>query len=120
MGSRVGQQAFQPRGRPNLDDSFIFSKGEEEYRAHLMLVLPRVPGGGLAAKGEKWKVGKPELDFLGHRVTAGDIEPLPGRVQAISDHPAPTKVKELHNFLGVMNFYRRFVPGAAQLHRPLT
>jgi cleavage and polyadenylation specificity factor subunit 1 len=41
-------------------------------------------------------------------------------VQAIAEHPAPTNVKELQNFLGVMNFYRRFVPGAARLHRPLT
>ena len=41
-------------------------------------------------------------------------------MQAIADHPAPTNIKELQNFLGVMNFYRRFVPGAARLHRPLT
>jgi len=103
---------------PYLDDIFIFTKGEEEHRAHLMLVLQRLQGAGLAANAGK--LGKSELDFLGHRVTAGGIEPLPGRVQAIADHPAPTTVKEMQNFLGVMNFYRRFVPGAARLHRPLT
>jgi len=69
---------------------------------------------------QKCEFGKPELDFLGHRVTAGSIEPLPGRVQAIAEHPAPTNVKELQNFVGVMNFYRRFVPKAARLHRRLT
>ncbi len=47
-----------------------------------------------------FKIGKPELDFLGHRVTAGGIEPLPGRVQAIAEHPAPTNVRELQNFWG--------------------
>ena len=98
---------------PYLDDIFIFSKGEEEHRTHLALVLQRLQEAGLAANAEKCEFGKPELDFLGHRVTAGGIEPLPGRVQAISDHPAPTNVKELQNFLGVMNFYRKFVPGGA-------
>ena len=105
---------------PYLDDIFIFSKGEEEHRTHLALVLRRLQEAGLAANAEKYEFGKPELDFLGHRVTASGIEPLPGWVQAISDHPAPTNFKELQDFLGVMNFYRRFVPGAARLHRPLT
>ena len=105
---------------PYLDDIFIFSKGEAEHRVHLTLVLQRLQGAGLAANAEKCKFGKPKLDFLGHRVTAGSIELLPGRIQAIAEHPAPTNVKELQNFLGVMNFYRRFVPKAAQLHRPLT
>jgi hypothetical protein len=103
-----------------LDDIFIFSKGEEEHRAHLMLLLQWLQGAGLAANAEKCEFGKPELDFLGHHITAGGIEPLPGWVQAIADHPAPTNVKELQNFLGVMNFCRRFVPGAARLHKPLT
>ena len=105
---------------PYLDDIFIFSKGEAAHRSHLILVLHRLQAAGLAANAEKCEFGKSELDFLGHRVTAGGIEPLPGRVQAIADHPAPTNIKELQNFLGVMNFYRRFVPGAARLHRPLT
>ena len=43
-----------------------------------------------------------------------------GQVQAIVDHPAPTNIKELLNFLEVMNFYWRFMPGMSQLHRPLT
>ena len=78
---------------PHVDDIIIFSKGEEEHRAHLVLVLQRLQGAGLAANAEKCEFGKPELDFLGHRVTAGGIEPLPGRVQAIADHPAPTNVR---------------------------
>jgi hypothetical protein len=96
-----------------LDNIFIFSKGEAEHRAHLMLVLQRLQDAGLAANAEKSKFGKSELDFLGHRVTAGDIQTLHGRVQAIAEHPAPTNVKELQNFLGVMNFYWRFIPRAA-------
>jgi len=104
---------------PYLDDIFIFSEGEAEHRAHLMLILRRLQEAGLAANAEKCEFGKPELDFLGHHVTAGVIEPLPGQVQAISEHPSPTNVKELQNFLGVMNFYQRFIPRGARLHKPL-
>ena len=105
---------------PYLDDIFICSRNEDEHRSHLMAVLQRLQGAGLAANAEKCEFGKPELDFLGHRVTAAGIEPLPDRVQAIMDHPAPVTVKDMQNFLGVMNFYRRFVPAAAKTHKPLT
>jgi hypothetical protein len=55
---------------PYLDDIFIFSKGDPEHRAHVMLFLQRLQGAGLATNAEKWELGKPKLDFLGHRVTA--------------------------------------------------
>jgi hypothetical protein len=61
---------------PYLDDIFIFSKGEAEQRAHLMLVLQSLQGAGLAVYMEKCEFGKPELDFLGHHVTASGIGPL--------------------------------------------
>ena len=99
---------------PYLDDIFISSKSEEEHRRHLMAVLQRLQAAGLAANAEKCEFGKSELDFLGHRVSAAGIEPLPDRVQAIMDHPEPVTVKDMQNFLGVMNFYRRFVPAAAR------
>jgi len=54
-----------------------------------------VAGGWLGSQRGEVEFWKPELDFLGHRVTTGGIEPLPGRVQAIADHLAPTNVKEL-------------------------
>jgi cleavage and polyadenylation specificity factor subunit 1 len=64
--------------------------------------------------------GKSRIEFLGHTVTADGITPLPHRIKAIADHPRPTNTKELQNFLGVINFYRRFVPRAAAILRPLT
>jgi hypothetical protein len=50
-------------------------------------------------------------------VDAGGIAPLPARVAAIAAHPRPVTVKELQNFLGVVNFYRKFVPRAAEILR---
>jgi hypothetical protein len=48
------------------------------------------------------------------------VSPIANRVTAINDHPRPTTVKELQGFLGVINFYRRFIPAAAHILKPLT
>jgi hypothetical protein len=60
------------------------------------------------------------VDFLGHRLSASGIGPLPARAQAIADFPRPAMVKQLQAFLGLFNFYRRFIPAAAKLVLPLT
>jgi cleavage and polyadenylation specificity factor subunit 1 len=69
---------------------------------------------------EKCVFAQPELEFLGHRVNAGGITPLPDKVAAIQRHPRPTTVQGLMGYLGMVNFYRRFIPGAAHTLRPLT
>jgi hypothetical protein len=98
---------------PYLDDIFICSRSKEEHRRHLMAVFRRLRAAGLTANAQKCEFGKAELEFLGHRVSAAGVELLPDRVQAITDHPTPALVKELQNFLGVMNIYRKFLPAAA-------
>jgi RNase H-like domain found in reverse transcriptase len=60
------------------------------------------------------------VDFLGHRITAEGVQPLPDHMEAILQFPLPATVKQLQAFLGIVNFYRRFVPGAANTLLPLT
>ena len=64
--------------------------------------------------------GAPHLDFLGHHIQASSITPLPDRVVAIKLHPESQNVLQMMNFLGTINFYRRFVPAAARTLKPLT
>ncbi len=55
------------------------------------------------------------VEFLGHRVDQDDVRPLQWHIQAISDSPPPPQdVKQLQQFLGMVNFYRRFLPGIAR------
>jgi hypothetical protein len=61
-----------------------------------------------------------ELDYLGHRVSATGIRPFTGRVEALAKYPHPKTVAQLQTFLGMVNFYRRFIAGAARILRPLT
>ncbi len=61
-----------------------------------------------------------EFEFLGHLVSAQGAKPLSSYVEAVERRPPPTTVKELQVFLGLVNFYRRFLPGVAVTLRPLT
>jgi len=105
---------------PYLDDILVFSKSEEDHRRHLQETFSRLRAARLTANAEKCEFGKTSIEFLGHTVSASGIAPLPSRVAAIAAHPRPNNIKELQNFLGVINFYRKFVPGAAAMLRPLT
>lgn len=67
----------------------------------------------------KCKFGVDVIDFLSHHVSAAGIEPLPERVEAIRQFPAPLDAKALSKFLGMVNYYHRFVPHAAALMGPL-
>ncbi len=64
--------------------------------------------------------GVQELEYLGHKISAAGVLPLPSNVAAIQDFPCPTIIKELQAFLGMVNFYRRFLPSIAHTLRPLT
>ncbi|KRY42307.1 Retrovirus-related Pol polyprotein from transposon opus [Trichinella spiralis] len=63
--------------------------------------------------------GRPSLHFLGHTVDANGIRPLPDKVQAVKAFPAPKTGRELRRFLGMVNFYRRFLPHITTTLAPL-
>ena len=102
-----------------LDDILIFSRSHTEHKAHLLQLFQRLQEHGLVISIAKCKFGVSEIDFLGHRVNQQGVFPLPAKVQAVCDFPRPTTVKGLQEFLGMINFYHRFVPSAAKTMQPL-
>jgi hypothetical protein len=103
-----------------LDDILVASPDPSSHRRHLEAVFAILQSNGLVVNADKCLFGLPEVDFLGHRLTAKGISPLPSRVQAIANFPQPPTVKHLQAFLGLFNFYRRFIPAAAKIVQPLT
>ena len=103
-----------------LDDLLIASRTAAEHRRHLRQVLQILHHNGLIINGEKCVFGKSSVEFLGHQVSAAGITPLLDRVAAIAAYPRPATVRDLQAFLGLINFYRRFIPAAARILRPLT
>ena len=102
-----------------LDDILVASKNEEEHWQHLRQVLARLQTYGVSLNVDKCLFGVKELSFLGHWVSAAGIRPLDEKVQAIVDFPAPTSLKKLRSFLGMINHFRRFLKGCATLLGPL-
>ena len=69
---------------------------------------------------EKCQFFRDSVDFLGLQVSAEGVAPLPGQVSAVLDFPRPSSIRELQGFLGAVNFYRQFIPSAAEILLPLT
>ncbi len=102
-----------------IDDVLVASGSPEEHKRHLRLVLQRFSEHGITINPTKCVLGVPELDFLGHRVNSQGIYPLPDKVQALQNFPQPNTFRKLREFLGLINFYHRFVPGCAGILQPL-
>ncbi|MEG2138194.1 MAG: reverse transcriptase domain-containing protein, partial [Oscillospiraceae bacterium] len=103
-----------------LDDVLVFSPTWERHIADLKHVFHILRDNGLIAQMDKCVFGRATIEFLGHTVSSSGLAPLPVHVSAVLDFPAPSTVKDLQRFLGMLNFYRRFVPKAAAILQPLT
>ena len=103
-----------------IDDLLIASDSEDEHIRHLELLFQRLSSYGIVINPSKCIFAASSLDFLGHHISANGIAPLPSKVQAIQDFPPPSTLRKLREFLGLINFYRRFVPRCASILQPLT
>jgi hypothetical protein len=102
-----------------LDDDGVFSKSREQHWTHLGTLFTILAANRLALNLEKCVFAVSELDFLSHRISASGVSPLRDNVQVILDFPKPADCKALQRLLGMMYFYRRFLPGIASTLRPL-
>ena len=102
-----------------IDDLLIASASEEEHLQHLRLVFERLSEHGIVINPPKCLFGVAELDFLGHHIDRNGITPLPDKVQAVQEFPQPQSQRKLRQFLGLVNFYHRFLPHGAELLQPL-
>ena len=103
-----------------LDDIIIFSRSEEEHLVHLEKIFQILQEFGLKMKREKCAFFKKHIQYLGHLVSEKGFEPLPEKLEAIKKMPAPTMSKEVKQFLGLIGYYRKFVPRFLDISRPLT
>ena len=104
-----------------IDDIMIFTKGSlAEHQAKVKEVLQRLRDNNLFARPEKCSFDKTEVEYLGMFVNRDGIRMDNSKVKAITDWPAPTTVRGICSFLGLANFYRRFIKDYATLAKPLT
>ena len=103
-----------------LDDILIFSPDNKTHLEHLEIVFQRLKEADLKLKASKCNFFKKHIQYLGHLVSGEGIEPLPEKLEAVRKMPPPTTPKEIRQFLGLVGYYRKFVPKFADIARPLT
>ena len=102
-----------------LDDLLMYSKTYEEHLGHLREVMCRLRSAGLTVNVEKVWFAQESISFLGHLVSHRGVTVDPERTQGIRDFPPPRDAKGIARFVGMVNFYRRFIPNAAEIAAPL-
>lgn len=102
-----------------LDDILVASTSASVHAEHLRVVFRLLAVNGLVINRGKCVFGVTELTYLGHQVSAKGIAPVPERIAAITSYPVPTSKVSLQRFLGMLNYYRRFLSHIAHVLRPL-
>lgn len=102
-----------------LDDVCCTGPTAEIHRARLTEVLRRFQDAGLRLQRDKCSFFQPSVTYLGYVIDKNGLRTCPNKVSAIINAPTPTNVTELKRFLGVINYYRNFIPNASALMHPL-
>ena len=103
-----------------VDDVIIFSENFEEHTKHLAQVFKHLEAAGLRLKPSKCHFAKTEVQYLGHVLSASGVKPNPAKTDVVEHFPVPQTQKEVRSFLGLTNYYRRFVKGYSMIAAPMT
>jgi hypothetical protein len=103
-----------------FDDILIYSKDLDSHLIHLTQTLDLLWQNQLLAKMSNCRFGCPEIEYLGHIVSAQGVCADPGKIQAMVDWPLPKTLKALRGFLGLTGYYRKFIKGYGSIAAPLT
>ena len=103
-----------------IDDLLIASSDYDTHLKHVHQVLARLQQHGLDILPGKCAFGQDAVHFLGHLVTTEGIAVLPEKVDALNKIPQPSTRRQVREFVGLVNFYRRFTPPFSSMLQPLT
>ena len=102
-----------------IDDILVTGKSAEEHLSALDQVLSRLETAGLRLNRQKCYFMKPLVVYLGNRIDSNDLSPVPEKVRAVEEAPAPRNVSELKSYLGLLTYYSKFLPNLSSVLAPL-
>jgi hypothetical protein len=101
--------------------TFLFiPKNPEDHAKHLHVVLQRLRDHHLYAKFSKCEFWLNTVKFLGYTISSDGISVDPSKVQEVLDWKPPTSVLQIRGFLGLVVYYRRFIPDFSRIAKPMT
>lgn len=102
-----------------VDDVNVHSKTWQQHLLDLRATFERLRKAGLRLNIAKCQFCQPELAFLGFITSSEGIKADPAKTQKMADFPRPNSVEGIRSFLGLLSFYRRFIPDFSTLAQPL-
>ena len=121
MFQRIMESILQ--GLPNvsvyIDDILVTGKTPLEHLSNLDTVLTRLEQAGLRLKRKKCVFLLPVVEYLGYKISAQGIQPTEEKVNAIREAPTPQDVSQLKSFIGLVNYYGKFLPDLSNVLAPL-
>ena len=103
-----------------LDDILIYSPDVPTHLVHMRQLFQRLKEADLKLNREKCNFFKSHIQYLGHLISGEGIKPLPEKLESIKEMPPPTTPKEIKQYLGLLGYYRKFIPRFTDVARPLT
>lgn len=103
-----------------VDDIIVFSKSEEEHLKHLEQTLELLNNHCLTINAKKCRFFQTSTSFLGYTISSKGIQTDSDKVDAIINFPKPTNITKIRQFLGLVNYYRNFIPNMAEITAPFT
>ena len=102
-----------------IDDILVTGATQQEHLHTLEEVLSRLEKAGARLKREKCKFMLPSVEYLGHRISADGLQPTDSKIKALKEAHVPRNVSQLKAFVGLLNYYGKFVPKLSTLLAPL-
>jgi hypothetical protein len=102
-----------------IDDILCHSPDIDTHISHLSTIFERLREANLKLNPKKCQFATKKVEYLGHTISEKGIEASPSKISAILDYPRPKTVKQVRGFLGLANFYRRYVKDFSTLAHPL-
>ena len=102
-----------------LDDILVFSRTWDEHVKHVKQILDVLKRENLYVKLSKCEFGRTSLNYLGYIVGGGELKIDPSKVEVIVNWPKPNTATEVRSFLGVAQYWRKFIANFSLIAAPL-
>ena len=102
-----------------LDDIVLYANSLEEHEEKFNKLMERLSAANLKLQPDKCKFLRPEVAYLGHIIDKEAVRPDPKKIEAVKSFPTPKNPENIKQFLGLAEYYRRFIDGFSKIATPL-